>query len=92
MDGGYSPWSNYSICTVTCGGGTQIRNRPCDNPNPQNGGKNCSQIGDPEESRACNVLPCPGKCLGVIQKVRTLSCILWKISLGHSIVNTSFPT
>ena len=30
--------------------------------------------------------------LGTIHKVRMLSCLLWKISLGDSIVNTSFPT
>ena len=30
--------------------------------------------------------------LGTIHKGRPLSCLLWKISLVHSIVNTSFQT
>merc|ERR1712048_318833 len=51
VDGGYSEWS---ACSVTCGGGTQ--KRVCNNPPPKNGGKPCAaEI----ETQACNLDPCP---------------------------------
>ena len=49
VDGG---WSDWSECSVTCGGGTQ--NRTCDNPEPVNGGSACS--GDAVQ--ACNTQAC----------------------------------
>ena len=46
-------WSNWSACSVTCGGGTQTKT--CNNPAPSCGGKNCP--GDtPQQS--CNTQPC----------------------------------
>ena len=39
VDGGYSPFTNWSDCTETCGGGEQIRTRTCTNPPPQHFGE-----------------------------------------------------
>ncbi|EDO49204.1 predicted protein, partial [Nematostella vectensis] len=60
VNGGYSEWSAWTECSATCGGGTQMRNRKCNNPNPQNGGKNCIDmgLGSEIESRMCNQNPC----------------------------------
>ena len=41
MDGNWGVWSNWSICTETCGRGVKYRTRLCDNPVPQNGGAMC---------------------------------------------------
>ena len=57
VDGGYSPWSNYSRCTISCGGGTSNRTRTCTNPRPQHGGFNCS--GHSQETITCNTHQCP---------------------------------
>ena len=61
VNGNWGVWSEYDICTKTCGGGKQTRRRACDNPSPQNGGEKCS--GEAEEQRDCNMQPCKGRIL-----------------------------
>eukprot|EP00111_Clytia_hemisphaerica_P024940 TCONS_00073484-protein len=56
-DGGYTSWSTFSSCTLSCGGGVQSRTRSCTQPPPLNGGKKCS--GPSSETKACNTQPCP---------------------------------
>ena len=58
VDGGWGPWSKYSECAVTCGGGNITRERRCNNPEPKYGGKHCT--GDTTEAIPCNTNPCPG--------------------------------
>ncbi|XP_063688512.1 SCO-spondin-like isoform X2 [Bolinopsis microptera] len=57
VDGGWSAFSDWSECSVACGGGSQIRSRSCSNPAPENGGTDCD--GDDLQSRDCNADPCP---------------------------------
>ena len=59
VDGVFSNWSSYGSCSKTCGGGTQTRQRQCNNPTPANGGRNCD--GAFNESRSCNNELCPGE-------------------------------
>ena len=56
---GWSEFDRWSACSAECGGGTQTRTRTCLNPAPEDGGSACD--GDPEETRACNTDPCPGR-------------------------------
>ncbi|XP_052715472.1 deleted in malignant brain tumors 1 protein-like [Crassostrea angulata] len=56
VDGGYSEWSLWAECTVTCGGGTSMRRRTCTNPSPQHGGKQCE--GEANETVECNTNSC----------------------------------
>ncbi|KAK3092770.1 hypothetical protein FSP39_007057, partial [Pinctada imbricata] len=44
VDGHWSDWSSWSTCSVTCGTGSRRRNRKCDNPVPENGGKDCNGV------------------------------------------------
>lgn len=55
VDGSWFPWTQWSLCTLTCGNGTQTRNRTCDDP--LFGGANCT--GDDTEIRHCNEHHCP---------------------------------
>ena len=55
-------WSNYSSCSVSCGGGVQFRKRSCDSPPPKYGGKDCD--GPSRENRSCREIECPGS-LGI---------------------------
>ncbi|XP_078378151.1 SCO-spondin-like isoform X3 [Oculina patagonica] len=57
VDGKWTDWGDWDLCSVTCAGGTQSRSRTCTNPPPRNGGRDCS--GESEDVRSCNELPCP---------------------------------
>ncbi|XP_060086023.1 uncharacterized protein LOC132565398 [Ylistrum balloti] len=54
--GGWSDWSNWTDCTVTCGGGFVNRTRFCNNP-PAEGAGTCT--GHSSEAEICNTKNCP---------------------------------
>ncbi|KAL4230423.1 Scavenger receptor Cys-rich [Mactra antiquata] len=54
IDGYWLEWSNWSICSETCGNGTVIRTRAC---NRTEGGLPCT--GDSSETQYCQKDPCP---------------------------------
>lgn len=55
--GGWTSWTEWSLCSESCGGGLTSRQRECSNPAPQNGGKLCA--GDTVDYESCNRQPCP---------------------------------
>uniref|UniRef100_A0A8D0V8T8 Hemicentin-1 n=1 Tax=Sus scrofa TaxID=9823 RepID=A0A8D0V8T8_PIG len=57
VHGGFSQWSAWRSCSVTCGKGIQKRSRLCNNPSPANGGKPCQ--GSDSEMRNCQPKLCP---------------------------------
>ena len=59
VDGKWPDWSPWSSCDVTCGKGTLVRYRSCNNPAPQNGGLYCH--GQGIEQKTCILKLCPGK-------------------------------
>lgn len=67
VNGGYTEWSPWTACSVTCGGGTIKRTRNCTNPLPQYGGKDCSLDGPEIITQACNPQSCPGKIITVLE-------------------------
>lgn len=56
--GNWSMWSDWTECTVPCGGGDQSRNRSCNNPLPQYGGNYC--VGNADAYQECNMHSCSG--------------------------------
>uniref|UniRef100_A0A7M6DLR0 Uncharacterized protein n=1 Tax=Clytia hemisphaerica TaxID=252671 RepID=A0A7M6DLR0_9CNID len=51
VDGGFSTWSSWSMCTLSCGIGFSERVRECNNPSPLNGGNPC--VGQTLQTRHC---------------------------------------
>nr|XP_018668081.2 hemicentin-1 [Ciona intestinalis] len=56
VDGQWSPWGSWDVCSVSCGGGSRNRIRTCSEPYPLNGGRPCS--GSSSQLDHCNVDPC----------------------------------
>lgn len=48
-NGGWTPWSSWSICSSSCGIGFEVRQRSCNNPAPRHGGRVC--VGQGREER-----------------------------------------
>lgn len=59
IHGGYSRWSSWGRCSNSCGGGIRYRYRQCNNPTPQNNGRDCRRLGQKTEARRCNIRMCP---------------------------------
>ena len=58
VDGGWSEWAVLTDCSVTCGAGSQLRNRTCNNPVPVSNGLDCD--GEPTDTQVCTAIPCDG--------------------------------
>ena len=58
LKGGWSAWSDYGDCSVTCGIGSKTRIRTCISPISPNGGSAC--IGEDSETMGCEDIACPG--------------------------------
>ena len=59
VDGGWSSWSHFSPCMVSCGEGTMSRERLCSNPRPAHNGSSC--FGDTKQTSSCHDRECPSK-------------------------------
>ncbi|CAH3133335.1 unnamed protein product, partial [Pocillopora meandrina] len=57
VDGGWSSWGSWKRCSLTCGGGSQSRERSCTNPPPRWGGRRCHGLSS--ISQSCNTNHCP---------------------------------
>ena len=59
VNGGFTPWSDFTPCSKSCGGGMTRKARTCKNPAPAHGGEDCK--GDNVQAKSCNEQPCPGE-------------------------------
>ena len=55
VHGGWSAWTTQE-CSTSCGLGSQLKIRSCDNPTPRKGGNIC--IGEDVETVICNTEDC----------------------------------
>lgn len=83
VDGGWSNWGKWSVCSATCGRGEITRSRQCDNPEAQFNGKKCS--GRDLETVSCNHHHCPGIICYLFtyhnHKLKMNSCVTFCLSL-----------
>lgn len=68
MDGGWSEWSDWEECTKTCGGGTGVRHRQCNNPTPNMSGRPC--VGRSTSVVNCNEHECGQISAKTIELIR----------------------
>ena len=61
VNSGYNNWTLSARCRVSCGVGTEIWRRFCNNPEPKYGRHNYSGLGNSTEFRNCSRTPCPSK-------------------------------
>lgn len=59
VHGGWSLWSDWGSCSVSCDVGMQRRDRSCNNPYPARNGYHC--FGDSRDDRICMSVACAGK-------------------------------
>eukprot|EP00493_Phyllostaurus_siculus_P024290 UN24629 len=57
VNGGWSSYGSYGVCSEKCGTGTKTKTRTCTNPVPQHGGAGCT--GSSSFSTNCNTEGCP---------------------------------
>ncbi|XP_060553951.1 A disintegrin and metalloproteinase with thrombospondin motifs adt-1-like [Ruditapes philippinarum] len=57
VDGEWADWTQWSVCSVTCEVGKQVRSRTCSKPSPAHGGQDC--IGNKTEAKGCQKQLCP---------------------------------
>ena len=88
VDGGYSSWGTWSMCSRSCGVGSQQPSRTCTNPAPKYGGRTCYRqrwrLGRATERRSCATnVNCPGNKItistfhGVLsERLESETCIL----------------
>ncbi|XP_071121949.1 mucin-6-like isoform X4 [Mytilus edulis] len=60
----FKPWSEWTQCSRSCGGGLRERKRyrHCTNPRPLHGGKKCEGLDNDDMFEDCNTLDCPSFC------------------------------
>ncbi|XP_052092487.1 sushi, von Willebrand factor type A, EGF and pentraxin domain-containing protein 1-like [Mytilus californianus] len=57
VNGNWGSWLSWSECSASCEGGTQTRERYCNNPTPDRYGLAC--VGSSTSNQSCNIDPCP---------------------------------
>nr|XP_034325188.1 sushi, von Willebrand factor type A, EGF and pentraxin domain-containing protein 1-like [Crassostrea gigas] len=76
VNGGWSPWTSFSECSASCGGGIKSRLRLCNSPKPDPDGLPCDSTGA-NETVFCNTDTCP-------------SCLPLKKGFGNSVNCSTF--
>ena len=72
VDGGWGAWGSWTPCSKTCGGAMVTRERKCENPASQNGGKPCDSKDSKETKNDCNQ-PCESKFVNITRIKISLS-------------------
>ncbi|XP_065181544.1 A disintegrin and metalloproteinase with thrombospondin motifs 17-like [Sycon ciliatum] len=81
--GGWTDWTEWSDCTLTCGDGYSQRRRECDNPEPANGGADCE--GRSVDIRKCIRRPCTQNANSIIaQPVRDAEDVCTRLSTAET--------
>ena len=86
VNGGWGPWSSFSRCSKTCGGGLRTRTRRCDKPVPSTNGVNCP--GSASHLQKCNIKTC--RKFHSLFKSQHMQWVILTINLVHCIWKSHF--
>lgn len=75
--GKWQPWSQWSVCSVSCGGGQQSRSRLCSSPP-------CSGLS--HQSKTCNTQVCLGEFLFPVEYLYLWHQVYFKCRLQTNLV------
>ena len=86
-DGGWSDWTYYSGCSVTCGSGHKTEQRYCNNPETSSDGRYC--VGPNRRTIECSRPSCPSESVYACRLCTSPSfastVVYWMLSLFDSI-------
>lgn len=77
VNGGWSDYGEWSVCSVTCGEGIRMRTRTCNNPPPGVGGLDC--IGPANATERCSERICEGKLNFIFSILSSILRLLYEI-------------
>uniref|UniRef100_M3ZG62 ADAM metallopeptidase with thrombospondin type 1 motif 17 n=1 Tax=Xiphophorus maculatus TaxID=8083 RepID=M3ZG62_XIPMA len=83
VDGDWSPWSQWSMCSRTCGTGVQFRQRKCDNPPPGPDGRHCQPC--PKGAPSFRDLQCLSYDQHASKRKADKPCMLFCSPVGHDV-------
>lgn len=73
----WTSWFRHSKCSVSCGGGVQIRTRSCHGDRDSDHHHRCS--GSTVSTQPCNTHPCPDTCMSTVLVTWYMHHALFKI-------------
>jgi len=82
VDGGWSSWSAWTQCSVSCGAGLKARDRLCNRPAPHYG-LPCN--GSARQVHICDDYPCPGLAVR-----DTLAFNWFKLNIRKFVIDSIF--
>jgi len=95
VNGGWSSWSAWGGCPVTCGGGLEQRDRTCTNPRPALFGDHC--FGNNHEDRICARQSCTGSflifvdCTCSIARINAKQCLIFCNTYSFALIYANYP-
>ena len=86
QDGAYTSWSDWSLCSTTCGEGIMTRIRTCTNPPPMYGGSDCFATGSAFQQKPCTIkINCKGNFILITSNWVVLGCSYLRQGAGTRI-------
>lgn len=96
VNGNFTLWTGWSVCSKSCGFGIRTRYRNCTNPPPLFGGSDC--LGELHQVKECeNATVCPGRDFEIMNSkvgpaILGRQLLLAKVVHIHVHVHINFPS
>ena len=75
VDGGWSAWSDFGACSVSCGAEVKCSTRICNNPRAEHGGENARETVRKKQNVICHLVKVRNHSKGTSCPLVFLPCI-----------------